>query len=165
MDDDDLLHCFLNFPDVTPDKPFVLDFKSMSEEQENDLVLQHMLQKGTYDKVKTQRVLPMIPETNQMTIVVKINHKSPEDRPRVVMPQTMVDRVIGFYHQILGHGGEQRVHNAISLHFTANMLESRITELISSCDIVNDVNNRTNNMANCQSDKHKKLLGATSLSI
>ena len=73
MDDDDLLHCFLNFPEVTPDKQFALDFKSMPEEQNNDLVVQHLLQKGTYERVRTQQVLPKLPPSNRMTIIVKVN--------------------------------------------------------------------------------------------
>jgi len=149
MGDDELLYCFLNFPEVTPDKQFVLDFRTMADEQTIDPAVQHLLQKGTCEKVPIHRVLPKIPTTSQTTIIVKVNKNSPNDRPKAVMPQLMVDRVIGFYHQVLGHGGEQRVHNAIAMHFTANVLESRVIELTSQC----------NNCQRCkqQNRQHGKL--------
>ena len=54
---------------------------------------------------------------------------------RIVIPNTLLDSIISWYHQILSHIGMTRLYDTISVHFYHPTLKSKIEAFIQSCDI------------------------------
>ena len=54
---------------------------------------------------------------------------------RIVIPETLIDPIIIWYHKILFHIGMTRLYNTISVHFYHVSLKHRIETIIQSCDI------------------------------
>ena len=52
----------------------------------------------------------------------------------IAIPETLLDSIINWYHQILSHIGMTRLYNTISVHFYHKLLKSRIEIFIQSCD-------------------------------
>ena len=50
------------------------------------------------------------------------------------MPDLMLDAIVTFYHEVLGHGGCRRLCNTTSLHFKHQNLSETIKGLIKTCD-------------------------------
>jgi transposase InsO family protein len=46
----------------------------------------------------------------------------------------MLERVISFYHQVLGHAGASRVYEAVSLHFKHDKIAATAKKLSAECD-------------------------------
>jgi transposase InsO family protein len=133
MDDDELLSCLLNFPEVDSNEDFVLDYFAISREQKNDPVVKYHL-KTTPSIYKVIRITDLmkhpIYKSNE-TIVVRTD----SDRPKVVIPTKMIDKIIAFYHQVLGHSGITRTCEAIAAHFTATSLKSHVQAYVARCDV------------------------------
>ena len=53
----------------------------------------------------------------------------------IVIPETLLDSIISWYHQILSHIGMTRLYNTISVHFYHSSLKNRIETFIQSCDM------------------------------
>ena len=53
----------------------------------------------------------------------------------IVIPDTLLDPILLWYHQILSHIGMTRLYNTISVHFYHSSLKCRIETMIQSCDI------------------------------
>ena len=54
---------------------------------------------------------------------------------QIVIPETLIDPIIIWYHKILSHVGMTRLYNTISVHFNHLSLNHRIENIIQSCDI------------------------------
>ena len=54
---------------------------------------------------------------------------------RIVIPNTLLDSIISWYHQILSHIGMTRLYDTISVHFYHSCLKSKIEAFIQSCNI------------------------------
>ena len=53
----------------------------------------------------------------------------------IVIPETLLNPIILWYHKILSHIGMTRLYNTISVHFYHSSLKRRIESIIQSCDI------------------------------
>ena len=53
----------------------------------------------------------------------------------IVIPETLLDPIILWYHKILSHIGMTRLYNTISVHFYHTTLKRRIESIIQSCDV------------------------------
>jgi transposase InsO family protein len=126
VDDEDMLECFLNFPDVTPATPFALDFNEIATAQQEDESLAQLRQNDP-THYKLQAVVP------GGTPVV-VHQADANDRPRVVIPDSMLDNLIHFYHMVTVHAGTTRTHDTIRENFTHSKLRSRVRQIIERCD-------------------------------
>ena len=54
---------------------------------------------------------------------------------RIAIPETLLDSIISWYHQILSHIGMTRLYKTISVHFYHKTLKSKIEAFIQSCDV------------------------------
>ena len=54
---------------------------------------------------------------------------------QIVIPETLIDRIIIWYHKILSHVRMTRLYNTILVHFYHLSLKHRIETIIQSCDI------------------------------
>ena len=52
----------------------------------------------------------------------------------IAIPDSLLDSIISWYHQILLHIGMTRLYNTISVHFYHKSLKNRIETFIQSCD-------------------------------
>ena len=52
---------------------------------------------------------------------------------KVVIPPTLLDRIITWHHDILNHPGVERTYKTISQHFYACGMEGRVCTLIRRC--------------------------------
>ena len=113
VDDDDILECLLNYPEVTPEQPFALDWQRIAAEQES--------QAGLLDLLETD------PEHYTLEPIM-IGHNSSDPtgpasppllvykgyegaKPTVRIPDSMLDELVNFYHEVMVHVGSWRLHH------------------------------------------------------
>jgi hypothetical protein len=123
QDDIDIIECLFNFPDVTSEKPFALDFAHIAKEQEVD----HLLQQS----VANNPELYQKKELNNGKILIL--HVS-GNKPKICIPNSLLDTIISFYHQVLGHLGSSRMETTIGQHFTHPKLHDKVLEYTKTCD-------------------------------
>ena len=82
-------------------------------------------------------VMVQYPENPTDTLKLRIPDQSngPKNEPwRKVIPATLLDSIINWYHQILSHIGMTRLYNTILVHFYHKTLKNRIETFIQLCD-------------------------------
>jgi transposase InsO family protein len=123
--DEELSECLLNFPEVSNDKPFVLDYGHISEEQKNDATIQQLMAAKPNEFYKQSL-------GKEQAIVVRWIES--EDRPHICIPDSMLVTMIDFYHQVLGHPGITRLVGSMQQHFYHPRLLETATERVKNCD-------------------------------
>ncbi|KAG7345279.1 reverse transcriptase RNA-dependent DNA polymerase [Nitzschia inconspicua] len=58
----------------------------------------------------------------------------PEQDPRIVIPEALVNDAIKWYHYVGGHVGSTRLYQTLSTHFYFKGLKQRVEEYVSTCD-------------------------------
>ncbi|KAG7345551.1 reverse transcriptase RNA-dependent DNA polymerase [Nitzschia inconspicua] len=58
----------------------------------------------------------------------------PEQDPRIVIPEALVNDAIKWYHYVGGHVGSTRLYQTLSTHFYFKGLEQQVEEYVSTCD-------------------------------
>ena len=96
MDDDDMLECLLNFPDMEDNVPHLLDFQALAIAQAQDAEVQHKLQ------MDPTRYMRRVFDTGMNLIVFA---SSPTSRWRMCIPSAKLDQMIHWYHMVLNHVG------------------------------------------------------------
>ena len=101
-----MLECFLNYPAVTEEHPFALDYQTIAEAQINDAALLQSLaskpnQFGRFLMNQEANIICYIPGPNQPF--------------KICIPDAMLDNIIRFYYLALNHIGITRL--AIPSHF------------------------------------------------
>ena len=123
-DDDLLLDCLLNHPDVDEGNPFVLDYESIAAQQQNDQRLQQLL---VDDPVHYSNKL--------MSPGVSVICYTEANKPwKICLPDTMLDETIHWYHLSLNHVGMNKTFDSMSMHLHHPDLKDRCIALIGSCD-------------------------------
>ena len=128
MDDDEMLNCFLSFPEVDNEHPYALDFQEIANAQENDPLLPQLLQINTTGKYARCRY----GSASHVELICR--RENAQSEYKICIPQSMLDTLVSFYHSVLGHSGSKRVFDAMSLHFFHDELRERIYNLVSHCD-------------------------------
>ena len=119
-----MLECFLNFPDVDLEQPFLLDYAVLAAAQNQDATIQNNL------ATKPQEYRRL-----QLAINRQIVCKIIPDKPwKICIPDAMLDAIIQFYHLALNHIGMTRLRDTIGTHFHHPRLEQRIEHIVSRCD-------------------------------
>ena len=125
MDDPEIAECFLNFPEVDNGNPFALDYENIANEQQNDASLQAVLQQNpdNYSLVDVGNAKQMV--------VYKDN---PSAQTKICIPDVLLEQMVAFYHQVLGHTGSTRVYMAMAQHFKHPKMLEMVKKLTSTCD-------------------------------
>ncbi|KAG7367308.1 hypothetical protein IV203_029979 [Nitzschia inconspicua] len=58
----------------------------------------------------------------------------PDQDPRIVIPEALVNDAIKWYHYVGGHVGSTRLYQTLSTHFYFKGLKQRVEEYVSTCD-------------------------------
>jgi len=125
VDDDELLECFLAFPEVTPDKPFVLDYESIANKQRAEGCLQ--LVQNDSDHYSLESVVHDGPQL----VVFKAYTNA---RPRIRIPDSMLEEIVQFYHLGLSHVGMVRLQRTIASNFMHPSLNQVCMRVALHCD-------------------------------
>lgn len=121
-DDHELIDCLLNFPEVTPDEPFALDFQTIANAQQNDPILQQFAN-------HRPDVYPRRSIGNTQLILYERDGKH-----KICIPDSMLRTIIAFYHKALGHIGVVRLEQGIRQYFEHRHLHDRVREYVKTCD-------------------------------
>ena len=125
-DDDALLQCLLNFPEVDDDQsPHPLDFQVLATAQNTD---EHLQQKLVDDPTHYARML--MAENVQLICYVP-----PNNQPwKICVPDALIDHMIEWYHVILNHVGITRLQQTMALHFYHREMRTRVERLVTVCE-------------------------------
>jgi transposase InsO family protein len=124
-DDDDMLQCFLNFPEIEDDEVHPLDFQALAAAQEQDAVLQNKI---INDQTHFMRILM----DNNVNLICYVNQ--PNQPWKICIPDALMGNMIKWYHEILTHVGITRLYETMSTHFYHRDLRTRIESVVKSCD-------------------------------
>jgi Integrase zinc binding domain len=125
MDDESMLECFLNLPDLDIGNTHPLDYLALSAAQQQDEVLQQNL----VDKPNQFARLQMDPNVHLICYMVR-----PNEPWKICIPDASLHAMVTWYHQVLNHTGITRLNDTISLHFYHKDLRTRIETMIGSCE-------------------------------
>jgi transposase InsO family protein len=124
IDDESLLNCFLYHPDLGGNVYFPVDYEIIQQHQNRDVNLQEQT------RIDPNRYHPQ-PFGNINLICY---NNTPTEPWRIVIPNTLIDMVIDWYHQILSHVGMTRLYETIKLHFFHPSLKLRVEAIVRKCD-------------------------------
>ena len=128
-DDTELFDCFLNFPSGIATNP--LSLETIREEQITDTDLQRLpLDYPNQFQVIDLHGVPLVCHT-----------KSPQHPWKIVIPNSILDDTVRWYHQFLNHIGQRRLIDTISAHHWHPDLSACVKQHVSTCD-------------SCQHNKH-----------
>jgi hypothetical protein len=125
IDEDDLLDCFLNLPASEGVPSFVLDYKTISKAQAEDAPLVRL--RETKPQWFAQQLLA--PETQVVCYM-------PTDNApwKIYLPMQLLKDAVKWYHLALGHLGQTRLYDSMSLHFLHPDLKTQVENIVSTCD-------------------------------
>ena len=124
-DDDDLLHCFLNFPMIADNQTHPLDYQAIANAQAID---EHLQQKLVDDPQHFSR---MLMEANTNLIV---RQAKPDEVWKIFIPDAQLTNLVKWYHQVLNHTGISRLIETINMHFYNHDLRTRVESIVGSCE-------------------------------
>ena len=125
LDNESLLECFLHHPHLPDEIAFPLDYPLLRSRQLQDSTLLQQ-QSNNPDKYPTVHL-----DGTELICYVTTKNES----WCIVIPNTLLDSIISWYHQILSHIGMTRLYDTISVHFYHSCLKSKIEAFIQSCNI------------------------------
>ena len=125
VDDEAMLDCFLNLPDtVVPENP--LNFEWLREQQQNDEELQGLLQ-----RLPQQYFMKTL--TRGVDLVCYVKPGDDETKQwRIALARSSIVPVLRWFHQVLGHPGENHLRAAVSARYYHANLRSYTKDF--ACD-------------------------------
>jgi hypothetical protein len=123
FDDPQLLECFLNHPPIEQMR-FPLDYEWIRQNQFDDQQLQQLRQLKPLE-------YPVMDMGNDVQLVCRVR---PDQSWQIAIPTALLDDIITWYHQVLGHVGIVRLYQSIVTHFSHPHLKPRIEYIVKSCD-------------------------------
>ena len=109
LDDLELLDCFLNLPDLEETEHNPLNYTWIQQEQQNDASLL-ALQERYPQRYITQAI-------GYQNIICHVKPGDPQTSWKIALPTTVITPVLRWYHQVLGHPGQRRLHAAMSQRY------------------------------------------------
>ena len=107
-DDDNLLDCFLNFPEVNAAAPHALDYTAIAAAQAQNVALQQTVLTEPLRFVGMQ----MLPIANVICHI-----KQPNNPWIICIPDASLEALVSWYHQKINHTSITRFYETIALHF------------------------------------------------
>ena len=125
IDDPELVQCFLNFPEVDHEQPFALDYSSIAAAQRQDARIMGLFQANPkqYSSYIFKEGTPFL-----------ICHQIDNLRFKILLPDSMLEDVVDFYHTTLVHIGQTRLLDTIQQYFENPRLKDVVERLVSTCD-------------------------------
>ena len=124
LDDDKLFNCFVNLP--SPDAvPFVLDYRTIREAQNGDARLKLLREKHP-ESFADQ----MLAHDLFVTCYLPKNNKP----WKIYLPDEILHPAVQWYHTVLGHLGQSRLYDTMSIHLYNPSLRTKIDDFVSKCD-------------------------------
>ena len=123
LDAPELVDCFLYHPLDDDRDPYPLDYELLQHAQFDDQELQLVA-------AQDHETYP-VQQFNGIPLICYAQNDKPW---RICIPDQHLNRVVDWYHRILGHSGITRVHDTIAVHFFHPHLRDRTEERISSCE-------------------------------
>jgi Integrase zinc binding domain len=115
-----------NFPPVSPERPYPLDFKYLAQAQLQDQRLQNLV---TTDP-KYHRMTDEGSDLHQLICFTP----APGAPWKICIPDSLLRKVVKWYHRVLVHPGRERMLQTIQLHFHHPDLRTRIERYVQRCD-------------------------------
>ena len=112
-------------PVFDEDSRYPLDPATIAHYQEQDAALQAAVQRDPHLR---RQVMP-----GDVTLIVHIDNVD-EDEWRVVLPTTMLDRTIQWYHERLAHAGSRRTITTMARVWFNPQMYKRAEMLVGKCD-------------------------------
>jgi len=109
LNDPELLDCFLNLPTLDDNNHNPLNYEWIQKEQQDDEKLQEL-----------QRRFPMQYITQTVGFHKIITHVKPGESPsawKIALPHKVIEPLLRWYHQVLGHPGQKRLWAAVSQRY------------------------------------------------
>jgi hypothetical protein len=100
--EDALKDCLLYYPEILD--AFPLNFPNLAIEQANDTAVQALLEHDQYE----------VQEFYGTHLVCR--HDNNNDQWKIVLPKTLIDPAINWYHHVLGHVGTARLCQTLRTH-------------------------------------------------
>jgi hypothetical protein len=123
FDDPQLLECFLNHPPIEQMR-FPLDYEWIRQNQFDDQQLQQLRQLKPLE-------YPILDMGNDFQLICQVR---PDESWQIAIPTALLDDIITWYHQVLGHVGSIRLYQTIVTHFSHPHLKPRIEYIVKCCD-------------------------------
>jgi hypothetical protein len=103
-----MLECLLNLPEVTAEKPFVLNVAHIAAKQKQDVELMALT---TSEPAR----FTWMAMSDSTAVNVDV-----EDHPNhlICIPEDLLDPIVAWYHQALSHLGPLRLYETINTHLT-----------------------------------------------
>ena len=125
VDDEELLECFLSFPEVTPEQPFALDFTNIANAQQQEELNQLCT---AHPEHYTQEVMahgspPLV-----------VHRAFPDAQPRIQIPDAMLDTIVRFYHMTMTHVGATRLYQTMAQFWIHKDLKATAENIALQCD-------------------------------
>jgi hypothetical protein len=124
LDDVDLLDCFVNLPPAE-ETPFVLDYRTILEAQLRDARLKLLREKHP-DRFVDKTL------GHDLDLCCYIDKD--KNKPwRVYLPDELLQPAVKWYHQTLGHLGQRRLEDTMSVHLYNTKLRDVIEQIVAPC--------------------------------
>ena len=124
LDDPELFDCFLNLPTLENNAHNPLNYTWIQEEQQNDAKLQTLVQKNP-QRYFTQAI-------GFHNIICHVKPGDPQSAWKIALPDSVINPLLRWYHQVLGHPGEKRLHAAVSQRYHHHELRRHCDRFV--CD-------------------------------
>lgn len=126
MADDDvqLVNCFVNLP-RNEVAPFVLDYKRLQAAQMRDARL-----KMLREKYPQTFINQMLAQDTTITCYIP----KPNEPWKIYLPDELLHETVAWYHYVLGHLGQSRLFDTISIHLFNSQLRNKVDDFVSRCD-------------------------------
>ncbi|KAG7345950.1 reverse transcriptase RNA-dependent DNA polymerase [Nitzschia inconspicua] len=119
LEESKLSEVMLYYPEEI--ETFPLRFETLHNSQLQDATIQQLHEQDGYG----------IEEFYGFEFVCKTD---PEQDPRIVIPEALINDAIKWYHHVGGHIGSTRLYQTLSTHFYFKGLKQRVEEYVSTCD-------------------------------
>jgi RNase H-like domain found in reverse transcriptase/Reverse transcriptase (RNA-dependent DNA polymerase)/Integrase zinc binding domain len=123
-DDIDMRNCFVNLPRHTL-APFILDYKRLEAAQARDARLKMLQTKNPQSFIKQM----LAQDVNIICYIPK-----PNEQWKLYLPDELLHETVAWYHYVLGHLGQSRLFDTISMHLYNSQLKNKVTDYVSRCD-------------------------------
>ncbi|KAG7336539.1 reverse transcriptase RNA-dependent DNA polymerase [Nitzschia inconspicua] len=119
LEESKLSEIMLYYPEEI--ETFPLRFETIHNSQLQDAAVQQLRDQEGYG----------IEEFYRFQFVCKTD---PQQDPRIVIPEALINDAIKWYHHVGGHVGSTRLYQTLSTHFYFKGLKQRVEEYVSTCD-------------------------------
>jgi len=126
VDDEDLLECFLFHPEEELQDPFVLDYDTIATKQKAEGC--HRLLETDAQHYSLEAI------TIDGTPLIVYKAYEADARPRIRIPDSMLEEIVQYYHQALSHVGMIRLQRTISKNFMHPRLNQMCQRVALHCE-------------------------------